>query len=328
MPTISVIVPVYKVEPYLARCVDSILGQTYRDFELILVDDGSPDNCGVMCDAYAEKDSRIHVIHQENGGLSAARNAGLDWMYANSDSQWIAFIDSDDWVHRDYLKVMLSAAEQFGVTQVMCDDVPTDHFVEDKELPDNYVSVVDAEHAYVNNYGWCMTACDKILHRSLMENVRFPVGKLHEDAYVTHLLTFASKRIALCNVPLYYYFSNPGSITRVKWTEDRLQEFEGHEIRLTYLREHGYQEAYIVELEAYTLTMFSQLQNLTLLSKKEPQYREHRKALRTRALPLFREARKHGLFPPPKGYYWMYELAYPVKPLWIIRNIINGIIKR
>ena len=323
MPTISVIVPVYKVEPYLARCVDSILAQTFQDFELILVDDGSPDNCGAICDEYARKDSRVYVIHQENGGLSAARNAGLDWMYANSDGQWITFIDSDDWVHRDYLKAMLSAVEQFGVTQVMCNDISTDVFVEDRELPTNMVTVVDAEQAYIDYYGLCMTACDKMIHRSIMENIRFPVGKLHEDAYVTHLMTFASERIAVCTFPLYYYFTNPGSITRVKWTEDRLQEFDGHEVRLQYLQEHGYQEAYIAELEAYTLTVFSQLQDLTLLSKQEPKYRGHRKALRARALPLFRKARKYGLFPAPNGYYWMYELAYPVKPIWIIRNIIN-----
>ena len=107
MPTISVIVPVYKVEKYIHRCVDSILSQTFTDFELILVDDGSPDNCGKICDEYAEKDIRIHVIHQENGGLSAARNAGIDWVFANSDSEWITFIDSDDWVHPEYLERLL-----------------------------------------------------------------------------------------------------------------------------------------------------------------------------------------------------------------------------
>ena len=103
MPQISVIVPVYKVEPYLRRCVDSILGQTFTDFELILVDDGSPDNCPAICDEYARKDTRVHVIHQENGGLSAARNAGIDWAFANSDSQWLTSVDSDEWVHPEML---------------------------------------------------------------------------------------------------------------------------------------------------------------------------------------------------------------------------------
>ena len=93
MAQISVIVPVYKVEAYLHRCVDSILRQTCRDFELILVDDGSPDNCPAICDEYAALDPRVRVIHQENGGLSAARNAGIDWAFANSNSQWITFVD-------------------------------------------------------------------------------------------------------------------------------------------------------------------------------------------------------------------------------------------
>ena len=105
---ISVIVPVYKVEKYLSRCIDSILAQTYTDFELILVDDGSPDNCGKICDGYAEKDNRV-VIHQGNGGISAARNAGIDWAFENSDSEWIAFIDSDDWVHPLYLECLYNA---------------------------------------------------------------------------------------------------------------------------------------------------------------------------------------------------------------------------
>lgn len=115
MPTISVIVPVYKVEPYLNRCVDSILRQTYQDFELILVDDGSPDRCGEICDEYARQDSRIHVIHKENGGLSDARNAGIDWVEANSDSRWLIFADSDDWVHPELLARLLDAATAFDL---------------------------------------------------------------------------------------------------------------------------------------------------------------------------------------------------------------------
>ena len=121
MANISVIVPVYKVEAFLSRCVESILAQTYRDFELILVDDGSPDNCGVLCDGYALRDSRVHVIHQENGGLSAARNTGIDWVFANSVSRWIAFVDSDDWVHPDFLKVLYETAEKTLCKLSVCD---------------------------------------------------------------------------------------------------------------------------------------------------------------------------------------------------------------
>lgn len=112
MGVISIIVPVYKVEKYLKRCVDSILEQTFRDFELILVDDGSPDQCGRICETYAEKDGRTIALHRENGGLSAARNTGLDWMFANSESSYVTFIDSDDWIHPLYLETLLGAIEK------------------------------------------------------------------------------------------------------------------------------------------------------------------------------------------------------------------------
>ena len=102
---ITIIVPVYKVENYLSRCVDSILNQTYTDFRLILVDDGSPDNCGKMCDEYAKKDSRVTVLHQKNGGLSAARNTGLNLFYEQNKSDYITFVDSDDWLHPRYLEI-------------------------------------------------------------------------------------------------------------------------------------------------------------------------------------------------------------------------------
>ena len=98
MPQISVVVPVYGVEKYLHKCVGSILDQSFKDYELVLVDDGSPDNCGRMCDEYAAADSRVKVIHQANGGLSAARNAGIDYVMTQSKSEYITFIDSDDWV--------------------------------------------------------------------------------------------------------------------------------------------------------------------------------------------------------------------------------------
>ena len=115
MPQISVIVPVYKVELYIRRCIDSILAQTFSDYELILVDDGSPDKCGAVCDEYAKQDNRIHVLHQENAGLSVARNTGIDWTFSHSDSKWLTFIDSDDWVHPRYLEALFLAVQKTGL---------------------------------------------------------------------------------------------------------------------------------------------------------------------------------------------------------------------
>lgn len=120
MAKISIIVPVYKVENYIRRCVDSILAQTFTDFELILVDDGSPDNCGKICEEYAKKDERIVVIHKENGGLSDARNAGIDWSLKTSNSRWITFIDSDDWIHPNYLEFLYRAAKNTNCKISIC----------------------------------------------------------------------------------------------------------------------------------------------------------------------------------------------------------------
>ena len=128
MAEISVIVPVYKVEPYLRRCVDSILAQTFSDIEVILVDDGSPDGCPAICDEYARLDKRVKVIHQKNGGLSAARNAGLDWVFANSDSQWISFVDSDDWVHPQFLEYLYRAIVDYNVKISVCSAKKADKY--------------------------------------------------------------------------------------------------------------------------------------------------------------------------------------------------------
>lgn len=121
MCIISVVVPVYKVEKYLNRCVDSILNQTFLDFVLILVDDGSPDNCGKICDDYAKRDNRVNIIHKQNGGLSEARNYGIEWALKNSDSEWITFIDSDDWVHPLFLELLLDAVVKNNVNLGICD---------------------------------------------------------------------------------------------------------------------------------------------------------------------------------------------------------------
>ena len=119
MPQISVIVPVYKVEPYLDRCVKSVLNQTFSDFELILVDDGSPDECPRLCDEWATKDNRIQVIHKENGGLSDARNVGFE----ASTGEWITFVDSDDWLDATMYEIMLKHAANCAAQAVICDAV-------------------------------------------------------------------------------------------------------------------------------------------------------------------------------------------------------------
>ena len=224
MPTISVIVPVYKVEKYIHRCVDSILGQTYADFELILVDDGSPDTCGAICDDYAAKDGRIIVIHQENGGLSAARNAGIDWAFANSDSQWLSFIDSDDWVHPEYLQRLLDAAISNDADLAFC----TLTAFTENENGYNEIDFWDKPARCVRDSadilceailkrdgrlsGHHVIACNKVYHKELFADIRYPLGQVHEDEAIAHRILGHCNRIAAIDDALYNYRQNPESI--------------------------------------------------------------------------------------------------------------------
>ena len=184
MPKISVIVPVYKVEKYLHECVDSILTQTFPDFELILVDDGSPDNCGKICDEYAEKDSRVRVIHQENQGLSGARNSGMDV----ARGEYIAFVDSDDRVDIRYLELLLAAVKD-GADVAVCRHK---EFTDGDSLPDwegnasiqSYGAVESLVLLYDGSPRMPVNAWCKLFRRGRINDTRFPVGRLHEDPFV------------------------------------------------------------------------------------------------------------------------------------------------
>ncbi len=213
MPKISVIVPVYKVEDYLDRCVKSILAQTFADFELILVDDGSPDNCPAMCDEWAKKDNRIIVIHQENGGLSAARNAGIDWAFANSDSEWLSFVDSDDWVHPCFLEYLYRAVCDSGCLISIC-DVDTISTDSTEFLTLEYsTATFDSMEFYLNDKGLLNTvACNKLYHKSIFKDIRYPVGKIREDEFVTYKLLYKTKSVIFISSALYLYFQRNDSI--------------------------------------------------------------------------------------------------------------------
>ena len=243
MPKISVIVPVYRVEKYIHRCVDSILNQTFTDFELILVDDGSPDDCGAICDEYAAKDSRIVVIHQENGGLSAARNAGIDWAFANSDSEWLTFIDSDDWIHPQYLESLLKAVVEHDVKVSVCAYAETEG--EDPEFDDPITwERWIPEEFYVEHNVNAIIACAKLYKKECFTGLRYPVGKIHEDEYLTHELLFQDSYIAVISRPLYYYFKNPQGISKTSWNPKRLDALDAFWNQMAFFKTHKYRKAY------------------------------------------------------------------------------------
>ncbi len=240
MPEISVIVPVYKVEPYLCRCVDSILAQTYMDFELILVDDGSPDNCGAICDEYAAKDGRVHVIHKQNGGLSSARNAGIDWVFANSDSQWFSFVDSDDWVHPRFLELLYEGIQRFQVNICQCRFFRPDGIEEIPEVNEKMLCITPEEH-YLNYYS--ATFPTKLFSRACWYSMRFPEGQIYEDVAIWYKVLFAEERIALVDEQLYYYVVNPDSIMQSQWTPAQMAQIRGWDEQLAFLRKNSSSDA-------------------------------------------------------------------------------------
>lgn len=236
MPTISVIVPVYKTEHYLHRCIDSILTQTFTDFELLLVDDGSPDNCGTICDEYAEKDNRIRVFHQENKGQAAARNVALDWVFANSNSEYIGFVDSDDWVHPRYLELLRDGIRKYGVNICQCGHIETDGFEKLPVVVESF-SCITPEEQYIHHYSAFMW--DKLFDRSCWESIRFPEGQIYEDVAIWPEVLFKEERIALVKDALYYYFVNPEGTVQKEWTPAKLAQIEAWEDQLEFARTHG-----------------------------------------------------------------------------------------
>lgn len=214
MILISIIIPVYKVEPYLRRCVDSLISQTYKNIEIILVDDGSPDNCGKICDEYADKDERVKVIHKKNGGLSDARNVALD--IANGD--YIGFVDSDDYVSSEMYERLVYEAVVHDCEMVVCGyyiiteegDIIKEENCREFSLKAGKDMTRDLFlDKFPHSFAW-----NKIYKASLFKNVRYPVGRLYEDLALTYMLAYKCNSICVLNEPLYYYaISRKGNIT-------------------------------------------------------------------------------------------------------------------
>ncbi len=206
-PLVSVIVPCYKVEKYLPNCIESVINQTYDNLELILVDDGSPDNCGEICDGYAAKDSRIKVVHKQNGGLSSARNAGMKVMTGD----FVTFLDSDDFLHEEALHILVEHAMSYGAQIVQCDFIrgsetafPHWDGSEKEEVFDN--------HTVFTKFAAKIIVCGKLYKRELLDDIMMPEGIINEDDWTTWKIYYKAKQIIVTNRPLYYYTRNPQSI--------------------------------------------------------------------------------------------------------------------
>lgn len=254
---ISIIVPIYNVKGYLYQCVESVKNQTFKDWECILVDDGSTDGCAAVCDEYAAKDSRIKVIHKKNGGLSDARNAGMKV----AQGEWTYFLDSDDWLHPEAMQKLYSFASEND-----CDIVQggqyyaySDHLLyRQPTRNEECQTVLTNDEAMrlliindrVKNFAW-----GKLYRTELIRDIEFPVGKYFEDSYWQHLVFSRVNKYGIVDTPLYYYRQRDNGISG-EFSDRNLDLLKGYEDRLAFVKMHYPQYAKLM-LKMFYKTMTS-----------------------------------------------------------------------
>ena len=244
-PLISVVIPVYKVEEYLDRCVQSVVGQSYENLEIILVDDGSPDGCGAMCDAWAQKDARIRVRHQRNAGLGAARNRGVEM----AAGEYVSFVDSDDYIAPDAIELLLRLLRDQNVEIACgdCCDVGRDAFAVFDRSGEENVRVFTGEEACMTLQGWefympMVTAWGKLFPRQWLLEEPFTEGRLHEDESTTYRLFFRARHVALSSRAVYAYYQNPDSIMHTRSERSQRDTLLAYSEQIRFFRAQGKEE--------------------------------------------------------------------------------------
>lgn len=325
MPQISVIVPVFNVEKYIDRCVQSILGQSFSDFELILVDDGSPDSSGTICDTWAAWDSRIRVIHQKNGGLSAARNAGI----GIAQGEYLLFVDSDDVIHPDCLNILMTCIQMTGaqIARAQFERFHTD------TLPEGSFAVWDGNCTVRNNLETLdlffgdiqevpalVSTCGKLWHKDLFSGIEFPTGRLFEDEFVTYKLYHRAEKIAFCNIAIYFYFVNLHGITQTLTLEKRFDEYDAQWERMAYFQEQNM--TYLLEKAVMTFLKTAQWDLIACRSNRESASEEKKRKLEDQYKQAFETAKSLGLLDFLRHYDY-FILAYPQYTIiWRIKRQI------
>ena len=269
---LSIIVPIYKVEKQLEQCIKSRLNQSFTNFELILVDDGSPDMCGHICDEYEKKDSRIKVIHKKNGGLSDARNAGLDIALG----KYIGFVDSDDIIHPQMYEKLYNCINKSNLDIVQCkfkrfksiEEININ--ISDSELNFKEYNSQDAIIDLIDNNKINVNAWNKLYKRELFQNERYPKGKIHEDEFLTYKLIYNSSKIGYIDEELYYYYENNNGIMNGSNILKRLDRIEALEERSSFFLNNGNKDLY----NKSNTALFFALNKLYFIFKRNKQLRK------------------------------------------------------
>ena len=323
MPVISVIVPVYRAEKYLNDCVDSILRQTFSDFELVLIEDGSPDQCGAICDEYAQRDERVRVIHQPNQGQAAARNHALPM----TQGKWLCYVDSDDTIHPQMLEHLYRAAVESGAGISMC------QFLEAPEPPEDYEQPAEFSYTLLtmdektltelhdrDQYpGW--VACAKLIRRELVEGYPFHTGRVYEDNEAVTRWLLPAKTLAMLPTQLYFYRTNPESTTTSQFSLKRLDYLWALESMISYFQSVGFHtlaqrfvERYVEAAASACYGVRNELKrperaNGILADVQRFLRRENLKLTRRERLSLLEAAHPNAM-----GRFW--SVAEKVRKLW------------
>ena len=244
MPKLSIIVPIYNVEKYLPRCIESILNQTFREFELILINDGSTDNCKEICEKYKKIDSRIIVVNKKNGGLSSARNFGIDI----SRGEYIGFVDPDDFIDSNMYEILFNIINLYQSDIVICDYYKVSEYnikkyeeiqLNNKGIIVENINNIDAIERILTVGEKFIFAWNKIYKRRLFENLRYNEGMIYEDEFLAHRILYRCNKVSIINSSLYYYVQRKGSIVNSTFSSKKFDKVYAIKDRVDFLKDKG-----------------------------------------------------------------------------------------
>lgn len=279
MLELSIIVPIYNCDKYLEECIESIINQTFKNFELILVDDGSTDNSGSICDFYKDKDKRVRVIHKKNGGVSSSRNVGINLAIG----KYVGFVDSDDIINRNMYKIMLEAINKEDADICQCKyEYFWNEDIDLNEEKENYnytvlsnIEAIDNNFKYDDNQNTAITVLwNKIYKRDLFENLMFPNGRIHEDEYITYKIIYKARKMIFLDEKVYFYRQHPESIVHQKFSIKNFNVLIALKERIYFLDLNGEEELKKKAICSYEneLSKFHRLcrdfQNSSIIRKK------------------------------------------------------------
>ena len=301
MKLLSVIIPVYNVENFLERCVLSVIYQTYTALEILLIDDGSTDTSGALCDQLAQNYKRIKVIHKENGGLSDARNWGL----STATGEYITFLDSDDYIHPETYSILISQLEDNGADIAECKTVKVySTFPPINKIEAAQIIHMNRDEAMLSSYDWkyfTAVVWNKVYKREIIANKRFPVGRYHEDEFFIHEVLYSSKSLIHIDAAMHYYQQRSGSIMASQYNLKHVDAIDAFKIRLNFFKEKN---ADIYEKGCICIVDFIlQKMQYLILDKRSPwkqrrelyyAYGKELQSLNSEVLGIYQEAWKHS----------------------------------